>query len=301
MKVETARGSAPSIQAVLSGTALLTRCGRLESLLAIADRGAPINCVAFTTRRSPLAIVSAKSAPLNEPGRPQGQAHRHPVGGRHQRDDARPADRRQRPHDARRAASGHGLHAGHVRADQEEAASPASSSAPRRSSSSGVGARRDVHADLGLRQRRRELHRLREGARREQGHDRPLPEGGARARCSRSSPTSRNKYADTIKKLRSKYDFAELENDAVASSWIDFLVTSWTKNGKDQLLKTDPKQWKETYDAAVEIKAAKAGVDVSKNLSAVAGVRGAMTQSGADATPSRRRRPCRWWTPTSTR
>ena len=49
-----------------------------------------------------------------------------------------------------------------------------------------------------------------------------------------------NKYADTIKKLRSKYDFAELEDDKVASSWIDFLVTSWTKDGKEQLLKTNP-------------------------------------------------------------
>src|SRR5918997_1879453 len=67
VKVQTARGSAPSIQAVLSGTALLTRCGRLETLIAIADREAPIKCVAFTTRRSPLALVSAKDAPLTKP------------------------------------------------------------------------------------------------------------------------------------------------------------------------------------------------------------------------------------------
>ncbi len=67
VKVETARGSAPAIQAVLSGTALMCRCGRLESLIAIADRGAPIHAVAFTTRRSPLAIVSDKKAPLTKP------------------------------------------------------------------------------------------------------------------------------------------------------------------------------------------------------------------------------------------
>jgi NitT/TauT family transport system substrate-binding protein len=75
-------------------------------------------------------------------------------------------------------------------------------------------------------------------------------------------------YADTLKKLRARYDFAELKNDAVARSWIDFLVTSWTKDGEDQLLKTNPQEWQKTYDDAVKIKAAKGGVDVMKNLSA---------------------------------
>ena len=74
-------------------------------------------------------------------------------------------------------------------------------------------------------------------------------------------------YADTLKKMRAKYDFPELKNDAVARSWIDFLVTSWTKDGQDQILKTNPQEWKATYDAAVKIKAAKGGVDVEKNLS----------------------------------
>src|SRR4029078_8984778 len=32
-------------------------------------------------------------------------------------------------------------------------------------------------------------------------------------------------YADTIKKLRGKYDFEELKDAAVAKAWIDFLVT----------------------------------------------------------------------------
>jgi len=74
-------------------------------------------------------------------------------------------------------------------------------------------------------------------------------------------------YATTIKKLRGKYDFDELKNDAVAKSWIDFLVTSWTKDGEDELLKTNGQEWQKTYDDAVKIKAAKGGVDVMKNLS----------------------------------
>ena len=78
-----------------------------------------------------------------------------------------------------------------------------------------------------------------------------------------------NGYADTIKKLRAKYDFAELKSDKVAKAYLDFLTGSWTADGADELLKTNAEEWQETYDAAVKIKAAKGGVDVAKNLSAV--------------------------------
>src|ERR671931_206680 len=67
VKVSTARGSAPAIQAILSGTALLSWVGWLESILDIANNGAPIESVAFTGRRSTLAIVSDKGKPLTTP------------------------------------------------------------------------------------------------------------------------------------------------------------------------------------------------------------------------------------------
>ena len=35
------------------------------------------------------------------------------------------------------------------------------------------------------------------------------------------------------------------------------------------LLKTDPEKWKATYDAAVKVKAAKAGKDVTENVQGV--------------------------------
>ena len=73
-------------------------------------------------------------------------------------------------------------------------------------------------------------------------------------------------YPDTLKKLRSKYDFDELKKDSVAKAYLDFNVGSWVVDGEDKLLKTDPEKWKATYDAAVKVKAAKAGVDVTKNV-----------------------------------
>ena len=51
VKANTARGSAPAIQAILSGTALLSWVGWLESVIDIANKNAPIQSVAFTGRR----------------------------------------------------------------------------------------------------------------------------------------------------------------------------------------------------------------------------------------------------------
>jgi hypothetical protein len=73
-------------------------------------------------------------------------------------------------------------------------------------------------------------------------------------------------YPDTLKKLRSKYDFDELKKDSVAKAYLDFNVGSWVIDGEDKLLTTDPEKWKATYAAAVKVKAAKPGVDVTKNV-----------------------------------
>jgi NitT/TauT family transport system substrate-binding protein len=73
-------------------------------------------------------------------------------------------------------------------------------------------------------------------------------------------------FPNTIKKLRTKYDFEELKKDSVAKAYLEFNVGSWVVDGQDKLLQTDPEKWKATYDAAVKVKAAKAGVDVTKNV-----------------------------------
>ena len=135
VKANTARGSAPAIQAILSGTALLSWVGWLESVIDIANKGAPIQSVAFTGRRSTLAIVSDKSKPLELAPGPRRQPHRHPVGGRHQRDDARSdAGVEQHPTDkVPRQVTGFTPGTFEL---IKKAASPGSSSAPRRRSSS---------------------------------------------------------------------------------------------------------------------------------------------------------------------
>ena len=39
-------------------------------------------------------------------------------------------------------------------------------------------------------------------------------------------------YADTIKKLRAKYDFAELKEDNVAQFYIQFISDGWVVDGR---------------------------------------------------------------------
>jgi predicted metal-dependent peptidase len=73
-------------------------------------------------------------------------------------------------------------------------------------------------------------------------------------------------FTDTIKKLRSKYDFAELKSDDVAKYYLKYNSDNWMLDGPEQLMKVDKEKWKATYDAAVEVKAAKGGVDVTQNV-----------------------------------
>jgi NitT/TauT family transport system substrate-binding protein len=73
-------------------------------------------------------------------------------------------------------------------------------------------------------------------------------------------------FTDTLKKLRSKYDFPELKSDAVAKYYLKYNTDNWMLDGREKLLKVDKEKWQATYDAAAKVKAAKGGVDVQQNV-----------------------------------
>ena len=235
VKVETARGSAPAIQAVLSGTALMCRCGRLESLIAIADRGAPIHAVAFTTRRSPLAIVSDKKAPLTKPADLKGKRIGIPSeGGTSETTlDLLLASSGLSTHDVPRQVTG--FTPGTFQLVKKGRLAASSSARPRCSSSARrCPTRRSCRRTTSSTTARTTSPRP----------PRPLSENKdaivayLAAACEGAMQQvvadKESGYADTIKKLRARYDFAELrvKNEAVAKSWIDFLVTSWTRTAR---------------------------------------------------------------------
>jgi NitT/TauT family transport system substrate-binding protein len=266
VKVATARGSAPAIQAVLSGTALMTRCGRLESLIAIANRGAPIHCVAFTTRKSPLAIVSDKGAPLTKPSDLVGKRIGIPSEGGTSETTldlllaSNGIDVKQVPRQVTGFTPGtfelirkKRIAGFIIGATQEEQFREAIPGVNFLNTADYVSDGENYIASAKGLQQKDVLAAYLKAVRTSMENIVADKDAG---------------YATTLKKMRSKYDFDEIKKDAVAKSYLDFLVGSWTADGADNMLKTNPDEWQKTYDAAAKIKAAKSGVDVSKNVEA---------------------------------
>jgi NitT/TauT family transport system substrate-binding protein len=64
---QATRGSAPAIQSVLAGSALITRAGAIETVAAVSTQDAPLMNVSMLEHKSPLWFVSTDEKPLEEP------------------------------------------------------------------------------------------------------------------------------------------------------------------------------------------------------------------------------------------
>jgi NitT/TauT family transport system substrate-binding protein len=264
VKANTSRGSAPAIQAILSGTALLSWVGWLESVIAIANRGAPIQAVSFTGRRSTLKLVSDKGNPMNTPQDLVGERIGIPSeGGTSETTlDLMIASEGIEPREVQRQVTGFtpgtfelikrkriaGFIIGGSQEQQFREAQPTSVF---------LETAKYVQDGLcyitsqdGIKNNKAQI----------EAYMRALK--GAMEQIVDDGP----EFTDTIKKLRSKYDFAELKSDTVAKYYLKYNTDNWMLDGREQLLKVDKAKWKATYDAAVKVKAAKGGVDVEKNV-----------------------------------
>ena len=266
VKANTARGSAPAIQAILSGTALLSWVGWLESVIDIANQAAPIQSVAFTGRRSTLAIVSDKSKkPLSKPEDLVGNRIGIPSEGGTSETTldlllaSNGIDVKKVPRQVTGFTPGtfelikKGRIAGFViGASQEQQFRESQPDSMFLNTADYVtDGLNYVTSQKGLQSSADQIKAYMRGLK------------GAMEQILEDKKRG---YPDTLKKLRSKYDFDELKKDSVAKAYLDFNVGSWVIDGQDKLLTTDPEKWKATYDAAVKVKAAKAGVDVTKNV-----------------------------------
>lgn len=61
---EATQGSAPAIQTIIAGSALLTRVGDIETILAAGEKKAPIVNIGTVTKRGPIRMVSSSDAPI---------------------------------------------------------------------------------------------------------------------------------------------------------------------------------------------------------------------------------------------
>ena len=264
VKVNTARGSAPAIQAVLSGTALLSWVGWLESVIAIANRGAPIQAVSFTGRRSTLKLVSDKGNPMNTPQDLVGERIGIPSeGGTSETTlDLMIANEGIDPEEVQRQVTGFtpgtfelikqkriaGFIIGGSQEQQFKETQP---------SSVFLETAKYVQDGLcyitspdGVKNNKAQI----------EAYMRALK--GAMEQIVDDGP----EFTDTLKKLRAKYDFPELKSDTVAKYYLKYNTDNWMLDGREQLLKVDKEKWQATYDAAAKVKAAKGGVDVQQNV-----------------------------------
>jgi NitT/TauT family transport system substrate-binding protein len=264
VKVNTARGSAPAIQAILSGTALLSWVGWLESVIAIANRGAPIQAVAFTGRRSTLKLVSDKGNPMTTPQDLVGQRIGIPSeGGTSETTlDLMLANSGIDPKKVQRQVTGFtpgtfelikrkriaGFIIGGSQEQQFREAQP--TSVFLETAKYVQDGLTYITSPDGVKNHKPQI----------EAYMRALK--GAMLQIVDDGP----EYTDTIKKLRSKYDFPELKSDTVAKYYLKYNTDNWMLDGREKLLKVDKEKWQATYDAAVKVKAAKGGVDVQQNV-----------------------------------
>ena len=264
VKVNTARGSAPAIQAILSGTALLSWVGWLESVIAIANRGAPIQAVSFTGRRSTLKLVSDKGNPMNTPQDLVGERIGIPSeGGTSETTlDLMLANSGIDPKKVQRQVTGFtpgtfelikrkriaGFIIGGSQEQQFREAQP--TSVFLETAKYVQDGLTYITSPDGVKNNKAQI----------EAYMRALK--GAMVQIVDDGP----EYTDTIKKLRSKYDFPELKSDTVAKYYLKYNTDNWMLDGREKLLKVDKEKWQATYDAAVKVKAAKGGVDVQQNV-----------------------------------
>jgi NitT/TauT family transport system substrate-binding protein len=264
VKVNTSRGSAPAIQAILSGTALLSWVGWLESVIAIANRGAPIQAVAFTARRSTLKLVSDKGNPMRTPEDLVGERIGIPSeGGTSETTlDLMLASKGIDPKKVPRQVTGFtpgtfelikrkriaGFIIGGSQEQQFREAQP--TSVFLQTADYVQDGLTYITSKEGLQKNRPQI----------EAYMRALK--GAMQQIIDDGP----EFTDTLKKLRSKYDFPELKSDSVAKYYLKYNSDNWLIDGPETLLKVDKEKWKATYDAAAKVKAAKGGVDVTQNV-----------------------------------
>jgi NitT/TauT family transport system substrate-binding protein len=67
VQFQVTRGSAQAIQSVIAGSALITRVGDTEMMVAVGERSAPITAVGLPSQQATLRIVSASDDPIRTP------------------------------------------------------------------------------------------------------------------------------------------------------------------------------------------------------------------------------------------
>jgi NitT/TauT family transport system substrate-binding protein len=260
VNVETSRGSAPAIQALLSGQGLMTSIGEMETLIHGANEGAPLVSIAVREHRAPVALVSSKDDPLTTPKALVGKTIGIPsAGGTSEltlntllKKSNIPIDQVKRqvtgftPGTFELIKQGRidGFIIGATQMGQFKILIPESVFLEfGKYVADGYGY---VTTPDQIRQNRATMRLYLQALRRSMLDIIADKQKG---------------YSTTISMLKDHYDFQELQDDRVAKAWLDYLVGGWLYQGPQWLLRPTPKRFHQIYNQLVDIGVVKSGLN----------------------------------------
>lgn len=246
---ETTQGSAPAIQTVLAGGALITRVGDMETMLAAGERDAPLVNVGQINKTGTIRFVSAKSDPLESPADIEGRLM------------GTPSEGGTSEIILKLVAAKAGISPDDVQT-QVVGVAPGVFDLVTSGRIGGYIVSLDTSVALEQQQPEAVVYNpsddVQSGGQvyvtsQEQADDPEKQEqlrkylAAIQAAVQSVVADQANGYADTMKCL-SKYDIPTMQDPEVGKAALDQYVQSWTAAGEDQIARTVPEQWQTVYD-----------------------------------------------------
>jgi NitT/TauT family transport system substrate-binding protein len=260
LNIQSTRGSAQALQSVLQGSALTSRVGAIESVIAISTQDAPLVNICMQWHKSPIGFASSKEAPLKVPDDWRGKKMGIPSEGGTSEwtldlllaSGGVPLD------DVERQVVGFspgtfdlvekGRIDGYVIGSVEivrfpEEVPDAFVLDPSKYVEEGQCY---VTSQRSLEEQRDQLQAYM---------------NATRAATDDVLADRDNGFKKIIELVRKDHDFPELEDDAVARGVLEQQVDAWFYAGEENLLQTVPEDWQKVYDQVVDVDLAPGGKD----------------------------------------
>lgn len=270
--VQTSRGSAPAIQALISNQGMLTSIGSMETIIHGANEGVPLRSIAIREHRAPVALISSNANPLTTPASLAGKTIGIPsAGGTSELTLNALLKKYNIPIDqVKRQVTGFapgtfelikqgridGFIIGATQMGQFQVLIP--EAVFLQFGKYVLDSYGYVTTPDQIRQNRPTMRAYLQAVR--------------HAMFDILADKKQHNYANTLTMLRAHYDFEELKDDRVATSWLDYLTVGWLYQGQKFVLKPEVKRFHRIYDQLVDNGVVKAGQNPNQWLNTTVAV-----------------------------
>ena len=260
LNIQSTRGSAQALQSVLQGSALTSRVGAIETVIAIANQDAPLVNICMQWHKSPIGFASSKEDPLRVPEDWRGKKMGIPSeGGTSEWTlDLVLASGGVSPDEVERQVVGFspgtfdlvekGRIDGYVIGSVEIVRFP--TEVP---DAVVVDPSEFIEEGQCYITSQRQLEENRDQLQAYMNATRAATEDVLADRD--------NGFKKIIELVRRDHDFPELQDDKIAQGVLQQQVDAWFYAGEENLLKTVPENWQKVYDQVVDVELAEGGKD----------------------------------------